>query len=197
MIKQLESGIGSLTGATGCFYAVRKNVYREIDPELISDFVVALNTYEAGYRVIYDQSVLSYEQALEDPRREFGMRVRVALRSYWALWNNRRLLNPLRHGLFSVQLISHKLLRYAVPLFLLGLVVVNVSLIGNPLYACVLFLQSIFYLSALTVHLGLTLGLPVGPLSKPYYFVLANLAALVALLKFARGERIVSWTPLR
>lgn len=197
LIKQWESGIGSLTGATGCFYAVRKSVYREIDPGLISDFVVALNTYEAGYRVIYDQSVLSYEQAMEDPRREFGMRVRVALRSYWALWNNRRLLNPLRHGLFSVQLISHKLLRYAVPLFLLGLVVVNVSLIGDPLYACVLFLQSIFYLSALTIHLGLTLGLPVGPLSKPYYFVLANLAALVALLKFARGERIVSWTPLR
>ena len=75
--------------------------------------------------------------------------------------------------------------------------VVNVSLIGNPLYACVLFLQSIFYLSALTIHLGLTLGLPLGPLSRPYYFVLANLAALVALLKFARGERIVSWTPLR
>src|SRR5437763_12423576 len=40
------------------------------------------------------------------------MRVRVALRALWALWDKRVLLNPVQFPLFSWQLASHKLLRY-------------------------------------------------------------------------------------
>ena len=40
------------------------------------------------------------------------MRVRVALRAFWAMWDLRLLFNPFRDFRFSWQFASHKLLRY-------------------------------------------------------------------------------------
>lgn len=46
-------------------------------------------------------------------------RVRVISQTYTDLWRNRAILNPLKNGFYAVQIISHKVFRYAVPLFLL------------------------------------------------------------------------------
>jgi hypothetical protein len=34
-------------------------------------------------------------------------------------------------------------------------------------------------------------------LAQPYYFVLTNVASALSLFRFLRGERVVTWTPLR
>lgn len=195
-LKRLESAAGSLIGVSGCFYAVRKAVYRDIPPHLISDFVIALNIHEAGLRTVYEEEARCWEETLEHAGREFAMRIRVALRTYGALWEKRRLLNPLRHGLFALQLLSHKVLRYAVSLFLVGILASSLVLAREPFYALALALQAVFYAAAAAGHLleGRGGG---GLLAKPHYFLLANLAALVALVKFLGGERMVTWQPIR
>lgn len=196
-LKRLESAIHTLIGVSGCFYAVRKSVFSPIPPHLISDFVIALETVEKGYRVIYEGGAESYEETLEDPQKEFAMRVRVILRTYAALWEKRSLMNPFRYPLFALQLISHKVLRYAVPLFMLGAFVSNAFLLYNRFYWFTFAVQLAFHSIALAGHFMQRSGRGLGLASKPYYFELANLAALRALLKFLRGERIVTWEPVR
>ncbi|HXH02181.1 MAG TPA: glycosyltransferase family 2 protein [Candidatus Competibacteraceae bacterium] len=197
-LKSLESTVGSLIGVSGCFYAVRKALYRPIPPELISDFVIALDIHEQGYRTVYAPEAMSFEDTLHQPEREFAMRVRVIGRTYAALWAKRHLLNPLRHGLFAVQLLSHKVLRYAAPLLLALLALANLAALpGAPWLALPLIGQLVFYGAALAGHGLRASAHGCGLLAKPYYFVLANLAALSALLRFLRGERWVTWEPLR
>ncbi|MGH8581580.1 MAG: glycosyltransferase family 2 protein [Gammaproteobacteria bacterium] len=196
-IKRMEGAISSLIGVSGCFYAVRKRLYEKVPPNLISDFAIALMIYEKGYRIIYEEAARCLEETLESGERELSMRIRVALRTYSALWAKRHLLSPARYGLYAFQLISHKVLRYAVPLLLIALFVSNLTLRGEPLYTLAFIVQATGYASALAGWVLQGRGPAGNLLNKPYYFVLANLAALIALLRFVRGQEMVVWTPVR
>lgn len=196
-LKKLESALSSLIGVSGCCYAIRKHLYRPISESLISDFVIAAQVYEKGFRVVYEPEARVYEETLISPEHEFKMRVRVAIRSYQALVTMRRFLNPLRHGLFAFQLLSHKLLRYAVPLFLLGMLISNLFLLEAPAFRIALAAQLLFYLSALAGLYQQRRTTNKSFLIIPFYFGLVNLAAVVALLRFLKGDRGKLWEPLR
>ena len=125
------------------------------------------------------------------------MRVRVAVRSLNALWRERRLLNPIKFGWYSWQLWSHKALRYFSPVFWICALVTNAMLADIPFYAAILIVQGI------VLGLG-CLGWFWGHgsngsalLSKPYYLLLANAASLMGIYRFMRGERMITWKPVR
>lgn len=197
LLKKWESRFNSMIGVSGCYYAIRKDVYTDIDPKLISDFVVVLDTYAKGLRTVYAHNALCEEQTLQTSADEFGMRVRVALRTYAALFNRGHLLNPLRYPVFSFQLISHKILRYGVSFMLPALLVTNLFLLDRVFFQVSFAFQVGFYLCAGIAWLRERNAKPSGVLALPYYFTLTNLAAITAFLKFLRGERVVVWTPKR
>ena len=126
------------------------------------------------------------------------MRVRIIAQTLADLWRHRVMLNPLRSGFYAVQLISHKLLRYIVPGFLLTCLATSLVLApGSGFYTAVAVAQVLFYGAAVA---GLVLeraGLHSRLLALPQYFLLANVAAVIALFKFARGERYARWEPIR
>ncbi|MDH3689322.1 MAG: glycosyltransferase family 2 protein [Gammaproteobacteria bacterium] len=197
LMKRWESAANSSIGVSGCFYAVRSRLYRAIETNLISDFVIALDTFKNGYRVAYEEGAVCEEDVLDDGADELAMRVRVALRTYSALRARQALLNPFKFGLFSVQLISHKMFRYSVGLFLITLLISNLFLLSTPFYQFFLFLQAGFYGSAFVGHLCYRGPNKQGILAIPHYFVLVNMAALIALAKFCRGETMIVWAPQR
>ena len=101
------------------------------------------------------------------------------------------MLNPLRYGLLSWQLASHKLCRWLVPFAMIAALVSNAALVlQSPLYVTTFLMQSVFYAAALW---GLGAGIPA--LKIPTFLFLANLGVLMAWVRFARGERIVCWSP--
>lgn len=196
-LRMAESALGSLIGVSGCLYAIRRDAYRDIAPELISDFVVAMMVREQGLRTVLEPDAVCYEQTLDQPDRELSMRVRVGLRSLAALATQKRFLNPFRFGVFAWQLWSHKLLRYLSPVFWMIALVANTALALQGRYVWLLAMQLALLLSGL---LGFTSLHPFGKsrlFAQPYYFLLTNLASAVSLFRFLRGERIVTWTPLR
>jgi len=197
LLKQWESAVNSLIGVSGCYYAVRKDVYSPIQTNLISDFVIALDVYCKGYRVVYEDTAICEEETLDKNRDEFAMRARVALRTYCALFARKSLLNPFRYGLFSIQLISHKVFRYAVGLFLIGLYISNIFLLAIPFYKAFFILQTACYIAAALGSISSVGVLGKRVFSIPHYFVLVNIAALVAFFRYLKGERIVVWTPER
>lgn len=197
-LRLAESALGSLIGVSGCLYAVRRRAYRPIDPRLISDFVISMKMREQSLRTVLAPDALCFEETLKQGRHELSMRVRVAVRSLNALFSERKFLSPLRFGMFAWQLWLHKLLRYASPFLWLIALATNAALaVHEPLYVGLLAAQIAviglgtagFALQSRRSHLGW--------LWRPYYFLLTNVASLIAALRYVRGERMVTWTPLR
>lgn len=197
-LRVAESALGSLIGVSGCLYGVRRSAYRPIDPRLISDFVISMRMREQQLRTVLAPDALCYEDTLSRSGHELSMRVRVAIRSINALISERQFLNPFRFGLFAWQLWFHKVLRYASPFLWLAALASNAVLASRgPVYAVLLAAQVTvlvmgafgFALHSRRDHLGV--------FWRPYYFLLTNLASFIAALRYARGERMVTWRPVR
>ena len=197
-LKTHESRACSLIGASGCLYAVRRSAYVPLYHEACSDFIIATKMVEQGLRAVYEPRAVCTEETNRQADKELRMRVRVIAQTYTDLWRHRRLLNPLRGGFYAVELLSHKVMRYLVPLFLLVALVTSGALAPRSLFFALTFAgQAAFYAAALAGWLLERAGARVRVLSLPHYFVLANLAAVIAFYKFARGERYARWEPIR
>lgn len=196
-LRMAESALGSLIGVSGQLYGVRRNVYRPIAPDLISDFVIAMVVRGQGLRTVLEPEAICYEETLDRADLELSMRVRVTLRSLYAIARQRRFLNPFRFGTFAWQLWSHKLLRYLAPVFLLTALGSNIVLASQGKYIPLLILQLAALLAGLVGFMQLPVFSKSRLLAQPYYFLLTNIASAISLVRFARGEKVVTWTPLR
>ena len=197
-LRMAESALGSLVGVSGCLYAVRRSAYRAINPALISDFVISMKMREQSLRTVLAVDAVCYEETLNRGTQEMSMRVRVAIRSINALICERRFLNPWRYGLFAWQLWSHKLLRYASPFLWLIALGANVALAPKHLFYTALLACQLIVILAGALGFALQSRLAkLGMLSQPYYFLLTNIASFLAALRYMKGERMVTWKPLR
>lgn len=196
-LRQHETEMGSVVGVDGGVDAMRKALFTTLSADQLPDFVQPLCVVEQGYRVVYQPEAVMLENALSDANKEFKMRVRVSLRALWALWDKKSLFNPTKFGLFSFQLIGHKLLRYLAFVPQVSAIISNLLLIGHGLiYECLLVGQILFYALAL---LGFYLTKKEKKLPKlvylSYYLNLLNVACCMAFLQFVRGNKIVVWKP--
>jgi cellulose synthase/poly-beta-1,6-N-acetylglucosamine synthase-like glycosyltransferase len=197
-LKRHESHAGSLIGVSGCLYAVRKSAYVPLYNEACSDFIIATRMVEQGLRAIYEPEAICTEETNQRQDNELRMRVRVIAQTFTDLWRNRVMLNPLRSGLYGVQLWSHKLMRYFVPLFLIVLFAASAALSANSLTYRIFFLmQSFGYLCGAMSWLLKNFGVRNRLLALPHYFVLANVASVLGMFQFLRGERYARWEPIR
>jgi cellulose synthase/poly-beta-1,6-N-acetylglucosamine synthase-like glycosyltransferase len=196
-LRDAETRLGTLIGVSGCLYAVRRSVYRPIAQGLISDFVIAMRMREQGLRTVLERRAICFEETLEHSGQELSMRVRVALRSITALASERRFLNPLVDPLYAWQLWSHKLLRYASPYCLLATLGGSLVLASRPAYGLLLLVQLAIIGAGLAGFMAQLGARRLGVLSKPYYFLLTNLASVIATVLFLKGERMATWKPIR
>jgi cellulose synthase/poly-beta-1,6-N-acetylglucosamine synthase-like glycosyltransferase len=197
-LKESESRFCSLIGASGCLYAVRKSAYVPMYAEACSDFLIAALIYEQGLRTIYEPNAICEEETNRQADKEFSMRVRVISQTFTDLWRNKRMLNPMRSGFYAVQLISHKVFRYAVPLFLLFTFISTAFMSpASWFFSAILVLQILFYAMAAVAGFAEKFGKKLGVLAIPLYFVLANLASVIAFTRFMNGETYARWEPIR
>lgn len=197
-LKETESRACSLIGASGCLYAVRKSAYEPMYPEACSDFLICTVVYRQGLRSVYEPNAICTEETNRQADKEMRMRVRVISQTFTDLWRNRDMLNPFKSGFFAIELLSHKLLRYAVPLFLALLFVSSGLMAGfSVLYLAAFAVQALFYAMAIAGWVLEKVGTRLSILVIPLYFVMANLASVVGFYKFLRGERFAKWEPIR
>jgi cellulose synthase/poly-beta-1,6-N-acetylglucosamine synthase-like glycosyltransferase len=197
-LKKHESRAGSLIGASGCLYAVRKSAYVPLYPEACSDFIIGTKMVEQGLRAIYEPRAICTEETNRRSGAELKMRVRVIAQTFTDLWRHRPMLNPFHSGFYAVQLLSHKVMRYLVPFFLIAFCGASALLAFDSfLYRAILMVQLTGYGCALLALALERAGVRTRILALPQYFVLANLASVIALYKFLRGERFAHWEPIR
>ena len=197
-LKKHESAVCSLIGVCGCMYAVRASAYIPLYNEACSDFIIATTMVEQGLRAVYVPEAVCTEEPNRQAKKELAARVRIISQTFADLWRNRGVLNPFRSGFYAVELWSHKVMRYLVPIFLIAIFVASAFLATrNAFYAVMFVAQVAFYLAALVSWALERLGLTLGLLALPQYFVITNLASLIAFVKFVTGERYTRWEPSR
>ncbi len=199
-LKQMESLTGSIVSAHGGLYAIRRELYcPSPDASVTDDFAISTAVVEQGYRLVFDADAHATEFAVPEARREFRRRVRLMTRGLRGVLMRRRLLNPFRHGFYSLVFFSHKVARRLAPLALLGLAASSAYLWSTgPVYLVAAMGQALFYTTAAVgyvlrqAHVG---GLKV--IYVPFFYCMANAACALALLQLLRGERIELWQPQR
>lgn len=193
-IRELETQVESIVGVDGGVDAIRKELYQPMNADQLPDFVLPLKVITQGKRVIYCADALLQEETLSDSNSEFKMRVRVSLRALWAMWDMQHLFNPNKYGIFTLQLISHKLLRYLAFIPLIIAFISNGFISShNAFYALTFWVQILFYGAAAFV--ALNEGTNNKILRLTHYFCLINIAAAMAFIRFIKGEKIVLWKP--
>lgn len=199
-VKNMESLTGSIVSAHGAIYAIRRKLYRPpASAAVTDDFAISTVVVEQGYRLVFESEAIAYEEPVPAASREFGRKVRIMNRGLRSVILRKRLLNPFRHGFYSLELFSHKVLRRLVPFFLL------VLLVGSALSSP----RSDFYLVAAVAQTSFYVMAGVGYLLRhhrlgrlkilyvPFFYCLANAAALIAIIKLVRGSRVELWQPQR
>jgi hypothetical protein len=186
-------------GASGCFYAIRRELHQSLFPEALSrDFASALVAREHGFRAVsVDEAVCLVPRSVSLPR-EFHRKVRTMARGLETLWFKRQLLNPFRYGSFSWMLASHKLCRWLVFLFA-PLAFIGLGLLSlRSATAALLLVAGLLVLVAGLFALRWPEGHRMPRLLAVCGFVVAaHVAGLLAWGKALRGERNPIWEPTR
>ena len=194
--KELESAIGSVFAADGSLYAVRKSLYVPIaDPAQADDIAISTRVVLQGYRLVFDPEAVGLEEAPREGTEEFHRKVRVTNHSVRALLNLGR---PLwSSGFYSVELLSHKLIRHLIPFFLVLLLLATMLLAATiPAFRIALLLQLGFYgLAVVGAVLRRRGSGELKIFAIPYYFCLVNAAAFFGVVSIFRGRRVREWSP--
>ncbi|WP_372972225.1 glycosyltransferase family 2 protein [Marinobacter sp.] len=198
-IKSMESRLHSVVGGDGAIYAIRSHLWQPLEQKDINDFVNPLQIIAKGYRGVFEPEAKCFEETAGDFGREIARKERIVNRSIRGLMRVKTTMNPAKVGIFAWQVISHKLLRWLIPLFL-AIAVTGSALLAMLGYG---FFQLITF-GALAILLLAWLGhrtsdkneLPEW-ISVPYYFVMVNLYSLKGILRAMRGETQVTWCSAR
>lgn len=192
-LKFLENRLECVLGANGAVYAVRRELFHPEGHWIVEDFQVPMEIRFSGHRVIYDPEAIGMEEPAPSTAVEFRRKVRIGAGDYQILLGNLHYLNPLK-GWPAFAYVSHKVLRWLGPLFLLTAWVSSGVLMQRPLYAAAFGLQTAFYLFALLGYQLERRGRRPGLLGLPLYFCAVNLALLLGLFRFLSGRQRTVWS---
>ncbi len=189
-IKKLEMDSGSMMGADGSVFAIRRSLHKPPPEHIIDDMYVSLMVLCSGYRVIQASDAFAYEESVVSAREEFGRKIRIACQAF----NVHRLLWPQLRKLDRITLykyVSHKLIRWFT-IYFLGIATVAFEaalIIGGHARIAV----------ALIVCTAAVLLLGCFSTMKPFAQMLGIIAAVAGtgwgVWRSLRGERYQTWTP--
>lgn len=193
-LKVWESAAGSVVQATGAIYAIRRTLFRPIPGGVSDDFVTSVGVIAQGYRLVFAPDAVAYEPVAPSTGAEFRRKVRIGTRMLRSELHARRLLNPLRHGFYAIQLFSHKPLRRLMAFPLVVIAASNLVLRNTTgFYRFSLMTQLAFYGLAL---LGLLSPAGIARsrlVTLPAYFCMTYAAQLVAVWNLVRRRAITGW----
>jgi cellulose synthase/poly-beta-1,6-N-acetylglucosamine synthase-like glycosyltransferase len=198
-IRDLETKLGGIVGASGCFYATRPEIQRTVIPgELARDFASALIAKRRGLRAISVREATCVVARTPSLRAETRRKARTMLRGLQTLGYGGSLMNPFRHGAFAVALVSHKLARWLVYLGVPFAVVGIAWLALTSRVAQVLLVAMIVGVVAGVIAMRWPAGRRVPlPFAIAGFAVASTLGGLNAWLLLLRGERKPMWEPTR
>jgi hypothetical protein len=186
-----------VVGADGAIYAIRRELYAPLRPTDINDFLNPLQIVDKGFVGVFEPTAISFERAAGSFEQEFRRKTRIISRSLSALARVPGVLNPFKNSRHWFMLMSHKVLRWFTPFYMMVLLAVSIMLCEMRMYGISAILQLSFYSFALVGWLSRGRLATLKVFYLPYYFCLVNLASLVGIFRYFSGDLRATWKPAR
>jgi len=194
LLKHNESKLKTIIGANGSIFIIRRNLFGQVHPASVDDFERVLITIKKGYDAKYNPKAIVKENSTERASQEIKRKVRIISQEWFAIKRQSELLNIFRHPAAAFFLISHKIIRWIIPLYASLFFIVSLLSIKNSLFPiAVLVIQVIIYATGL---LGLYLQskkIKVYLLRIPTYFTAMIYAGTMGFIKFLQKEEMAVW----
>lgn len=191
--KQRDSASGSVVGADGAIYAMRRSLIEPLSPEFINDLTHPIQTVLQNARAVFAPAAVAREP-LEDWtfRGEFRRQVRMTAQAMHVVAHFvPALLRNHCYG-YIARLVSTKVLRWYLP----GAAVIAIC--GMGWLAAQGIVPAVAGLTVFFAGLAMALaGLwsSFVPLRGLAYLLVVGAAYTVGVYKWAVGERFVTWQP--
>lgn len=198
-IKKYESLLNSAIGAVGELFAIRTELFDEIESDtILDDFIISLRIAQKGYKIKYTSNAYASERASVNINEELKRKNRIAYGGFQAITRLKSLLNPFKKPILTFQYISHKLLRWTlVPFAIFSLFFINLFLATENsylgFYAICFYLQVIFYLFVIVGFLLQSKKIRIKLIFTPYYLFIMNLSEIKGLVRYIRKKQTVNW----
>jgi cellulose synthase/poly-beta-1,6-N-acetylglucosamine synthase-like glycosyltransferase len=179
-VRDAESRLGSVTGGNGSIYAVRRSDYVEVDPRIGHDLTLPYLMVQRGRRAVYEPAAQAFEKPTPTNETEYRRKVRMFEHCWLILLRGRmfRRLGPL----YGLEIVSHRLLRYASGLLHLVLLATSIALVRHgAVYDIALGLQ-FGVLGAAALGVGIA-----------RYYVLVTWATVSSLWNYLRRGVPATW----
>lgn len=196
-LKHLESTNYSIIGANGSIFLIKRELFKQIHPASVDDFERTIQVLLKGYLAKYEPESLVYETVTEKPVEELTRKIRIIAQQWFCLERNLQVLNPFRNFRLFFMFVSHKLIRWLLPVFSLSLLISNYLIASNFSYNVFLFIQLFVYLSGSIELLIERNGNSIKILKLPAYFVAMNYSAIMAIIKYISRKEYSTWDIVR
>lgn len=193
-LRKTESRIGSMLGATGAIYAVRRKLFKDVPQDmLVDDMFIPLTIIRQGYRAVFDPKAVAYDMPSNTGLQEVKRKART-------LAGNFQIFAKFPDLLFSIsspiawQLFSHKFMRLVIPYLMTMIFVLNLFMLDRPFYLFIFVVQILFY--ALAIAEGIFESKKSGARGigfVPYTFCVLNYSAVLGLYQFMSGKTKAAW----
>lgn len=192
-IRKAESATGSVVGATGAIYAIRRNLYQALPQgTLLDDVLTPMRIVIQGYRTIFDETAIAYDVVSKNTSQEWKRKVRTLAGNWQLLSLQPALLIPVINP-NCLRFVSHKLMRLIVPAALVTLLFSSFFLTG-PFYLGILLLQLLCYSAAL-IGCSLPTARRFRLINLSYFFLVMNAAATAGFWRWITGRATTAWQP--
>ncbi len=144
-LRRDEAAFDSCIGCTGAVYAIRRSLFAPIaEDTILDDVVIPMQVATRGLRVGFNSGAKAFDPQPLDPANESRRKTRTLAGNFQMLFRHPEWLLPWRNRLWW-ELIAHKYLRLAAPLFLVAAAVSNALLLAHAFYRVTAGLQVAFY----------------------------------------------------
>ena len=188
-VRRMESSLGGITAGNGAINAIRRQAYIALEPTRGQDISFPFELAKRGWRSVFEPRAAATEPMAPTIEGEFRRKRRM-MAGAWNTILHTGLLSPRGYApLYTLEIYSHRLLRYLTPLFHLVALATNVALIG----------EGGVYVVALIAQLGLLgaalLGgvLPLRALRIARYYAAVTAASAAGLWDVLRHGVPRTW----
>jgi cellulose synthase/poly-beta-1,6-N-acetylglucosamine synthase-like glycosyltransferase len=178
--RAAESRLRSVTGGNGSIYAVRRADYVEVDPRFGHDLALPYLMVQRGRRAVYEPEAHAFEKPTPSNETEYHRKVRM-FEHCWLIVLRGRMFRKLG-VLYGIEIVSHRLLRYASGILHVVLLVTSIALAGSGWVFEVVLAAQLLLLLAAAFRIGIA-----------RYYVLVTVATLVSLANYARRGVPATW----
>ena len=190
-LRAMESDLGLLATGSGPCIAVRRQLFKPLNPDEDVDFITPLDVVMQGYRVVYAPDAIVFDIAQESAKGEITVRRRMTAKNLVGTLRKLRTISICSHPGVWISIISHKILRWCVPVFIILAFICNILLLHSGMTYFVLFLAQVFaYMLAIVGWCAEEVGARIPVINSLYSFAVTNLGMLLGVLDALRGVRI-------